>query len=124
MKKRVYKTTDVKKVNVDRLQKKVEGHTIVFSVDVAKTDFVACIMTSSKEVLVTLKWKHLSENLLLLELILRNLRWHSLEVVMEPSGTYGESLRAQFLGHGIDVYRVSPKRSHDASEVYDDVRGL
>ncbi len=118
MKKRAYKTTDVKKVNVDRLQKKIEGHAIVFSVDVAKTDFVACIMTSSKEVLVTLKWKHPSESLVLLELILRDLRWHSLEVVMEPSGTYGDSLRAQFLGHGIDVYRVSPKRSHDASEVY------
>ncbi len=124
MKKRAYKTTDVKKVNVERLQKKVEGHDIIFSVDVAKTDFVGCILTSNKEVLITLKWKHPSESLLLLELILRDLRWYSLEVVMEPSGTYGDSLRAQFLGHGIDVYRVSPKRSHDASEVYDGVPSM
>ena len=108
MKKRAYKTTDVKKVNVHRLQKMVEGHEIIFSVDVAKTDFVGCIMTLNKEVLITLKWKHPSESLLLLELILRDLRWHSLEVVMEPSGTYGDSLRALFLGHGIDVYRSVP----------------
>ena len=124
MKKRAYKTIDVKKVNVDRLSEKVEGQSIVLSIDVAKADFVACIMTSSKEVLVTLKWKHPSESLLLIELMLRDLRWHSLDVAMEPSGTYGDSLRAQFLGHGIDVYRVSPKRCHDAAEVYDGVPSM
>lgn len=124
MKKKAYKAVDVKKVNVDALSKKVEGQRIVLSTDVAKTDFFASIMTSNKEVLLTLKWKHPSESLLLIELILKNLRWHSLEVVMEPSGTYGDSLRAQFLGHGIEVYRVSPKRSHDAAEVYDGVPSM
>jgi transposase len=124
MKKKAYKTVDVKKVNVDALSEKVNGQSIVLSIDVAKIDFVASIMTSNKEVLLTLKWKHPSESLLLIELMLKKLRWHSLVVVMEPSGTYGDSLRAQFLGHGIDVYRVSPKRSHDAAEVYDGVPSM
>lgn len=124
MKKKAYKTVDVKKVNVEALSKKVEGQAIVLSIDVAKIVFVASIMTSNKEVLLTLKWNHPSESLLLIELMLKDLRWHSLEVVMEPSGTYGDSLRAQFLGHGIAVYRVSPKRSHDAAEVYDGVPSM
>ncbi len=53
--------------------------------------------------------------------MLKELRWDSLEVAMEPSGTYGDSLRTQFQAQGIAVYRVSPKRCHDASEVFDGV---
>ena len=40
---------------------------------------------------------------------------------MEPSGTYGDFLRTYFQEQGIRVYRVSPKRCHDAAEVYDGV---
>lgn len=40
---------------------------------------------------------------------------------MEPSGTYGDALRELFQARGVTVYRVSPKRSHDAAEVYDGV---
>jgi hypothetical protein len=36
------------------------------------------------------------------------LPWSSLDVAMEPSGTYGDALRALFLGNGIKVYRVIP----------------
>jgi transposase len=43
---------------------------------------------------------------------------------MEPSGTYGDALRWQLSLAGIDVYRVSPKRVHDAAEVYDGVPSL
>lgn len=124
MKKKAYKAVDVKKVNIDALSKMVEGQDIVFSTDVAKTVFVASIMNSNKEVLLTVKWKHPTESQLLIELILKHLRWHSLEVAMEPSGTYGDSLRALFIGHGINVFRVSPKRTHDAAEVYDGVPSM
>jgi transposase len=40
---------------------------------------------------------------------------------MEPSGVYGDALRWQLLAAGIDVYRVSPKKSKDMSEIYDGV---
>jgi len=42
-----------------------------------------------------------------------------LEVVMEPRGTYGDALRRLFEGHGMAVYRISPKRVHDSAEVFD-----
>jgi transposase len=124
MKKRVYKATNVKKINLEKLVQEVEGKEIVLGVDVAKEDFMAAIMDKDRKVIKTIKWKHPFESHLLLDLILSKLRWHSLEVAMEPSGTYGDSLRAQFLGNGISVFRVSPKRCHDAAEVFDGVPSM
>jgi len=121
MKKRIYKATKVKKLNLEKLKKQVEGKDIIFSVDVAKEDFMAAILGQDQEVLITISWKHPLESQLILDIMLKELRWKSLEVVMEPSGTYGDSLRTQFQDQGINVFRVSPKRCHDASEVFDGV---
>ncbi len=46
------------------------------------------------------------------------------EVVMEPSGTYGDPLLWQLRQAGVALYRVSPKRVHDAAEVFDGVPSL
>jgi transposase len=124
MKKRIYRAIKVKKLNLEKLKQVVEGKDIILSVDVAKEDFMAAIMNKDRKVLTTIKWKHPSESHLLLDLMLKGLCWHSLEVVMEPSGSYGDSLRAQFLKNGIAVYRVSPKRCHDAAEVFDGVPSM
>lgn len=43
---------------------------------------------------------------------------------MEPSGTYGDALRHQLVRLGCVVYRVSPKRTHDAAEVFDGTPSL
>lgn len=47
-----------------------------------------------------------------------------LEVALEPSGTYGDSLPWYLRELGYPIYRVSPKRVHDAAEVYDGVPSL
>jgi transposase len=96
----------------------------VLGVDVAKEDFVSVLMDKKREVLSTIRWKHPVETEILLDVVLSNLSWSSLEVVMEPSGTCGDVLRALFLDKGIKVYRISPKRCHDAAEVYDGVPSL
>ena len=54
---------------------------------------MAAIMDKDQKVIKTIKWKPPFESHLLLDLILRKLRWHSLEIAMELSGTYGDSLR-------------------------------
>ena len=124
MKKRVYRATKVKRLNLDKLKKEIDGEAIVLGVDVAKEDFMAVIMNQDRKVLSTISWKHPFESQLFLNVMLKELRWHSLEVAMEPSGTYGDCLRAQFLDQGIAVYRVSPKRCHDAAEVFDGVPSM
>ena len=124
MRKRIYRTVDVKAMNLDEFRKVVKNQKIVLGVDVAKEDFVAALMNEKREVLFTIKWKHPIETGVLLDVMLHKLPWSSLDVAMEPSGTYGDALRALFLGNGIKVYRVSPKRCHDAAEVYDGVSSL
>jgi transposase len=121
MKKRAYKATKVKALNLHNLNNQVKDKDIVFAIDVAKEKFMGSIMTSDKQVIITIKWDHPTETSLLLDILVNELSWHSLDVAMEPSGTYGDSIRFQFQERGIAVYRVSPKRTHDASEVYDGV---
>jgi hypothetical protein len=38
---------------------------------------------------------------------------------MEPTGTYGDGLRALLVSRGVSVFMQSPKRVHDAREVFD-----
>jgi hypothetical protein len=45
----------------------------------------------------------------------------SVEVAMEPTGVYGEALRHQFTSRNFEVFRVDPKRAHDAALVLDGV---
>ena len=124
MKKRVYRATKVKDLNLEQLEKETDGKEIILGVDVAKEDFMAAIMTKDRKVISTISWKHPSESPFFLNVMLKELCWYSLEVAMEPSGTYGDCLRAQFLEQGIVVYRVSPKRCHDAAEVFDGVPSM
>ena len=106
MKKRIYRAIDVKALNLDEFREIIKKQKIVLGVDVAKEDFVAALMNERREVLSTIKWKHPMETGMLLDVMLHKLPWSSLDVAMEPSGTYGDALRALFLGNGIKVYRV------------------
>ena len=123
MKKRTYKATNVNKVDEERLFEQVFDKEIVIGIDVAKTDYFCNIMTDKRESISTIKWKHPLESEDMLELV-SILPARSLVIAMEPSGTYGDPIRNMFINAGVEVYRVSPKRSHDAKEVYDGVPSL
>jgi transposase len=120
MRKRIYRAISVKRVNKEKLAKFVEGQRIVFGVDVAKEDFVGAFMSESQEVIQTIKWKSPGEVVDAVDL-LKELPTAGLEVAMEPSGTYGDTLRALLQKEGFTVYLVSPKKTFDISEVYDGV---
>jgi transposase len=125
MKKRTYRKIAVKEIDVAALVAELGGGRVVFAIDVAKVDMVAAIVAGDGRVVRTVCWKNPSENGLVLEL-LSGLRRAglSVEAVMESSGTYGDVLRHQLLEHGVPVYRMSGKRTHDAAEVYDGVPSL
>jgi len=120
MKKRVYRAETIKQVNIEKLSKLVEGQRIVFGIDVAKLDFFGVFMDKEREVLKTIKWKSPKDTQELLAL-LKQLPASQLETAMEPSGTYGDTLRYSLEKSGFPVFLVSPKRSKDACEVYDGV---
>lgn len=124
MNKRRYRTTDVKKANWTRIAEYADKGRVVFGVDVAKEDFVGALMNGNLSVLETLRWQHPQETPALLDALLKHLEPGALEMAMEPSGSYGDSLCVAFVRAGIPIFRVSPKRVHDAAEVYDGVPSL
>jgi transposase len=110
----------VKEVKVEKLRETVAGQKVTVAVDNAKEVPVAAVMKKADEVLVTMKWKQPSQTREVVEL-LGSLGASCVEVAMEPSGTYGDALRAQLWAAGMEVYRVSAKRVHDLAEVHDGV---
>jgi transposase len=122
--KRRYRATHVKQANWEEIAARAAGQRVVFGVDVAKDEFFGVLMKPDRSVIDTIKWVHPQQTREVGEHLLQDLDARDLEVVMEPSGTYGDALRGHLSGLGLAVYRVSPKRVHDAAELYDGVPSL
>jgi transposase len=124
MSKRRYQATKVKDIQADTVRASL-GHKVVVGVDIAKEDMFAALMDDQQVVQATVKWKHPRESSEFIKLLLELTEdGTSIEVAMEPSSTYGDALREGLMEVGLQVYRVNPKRSHDAAEVYDGVPSL
>lgn len=124
MKKHSYRQTDVNKIDWINLREKTAGQDLLFSVDVAKQDFVGVLMTQTSEILKVIKWKHPQDTANLLECLSQGLSVKRLEVALEPSGTYGDVLVWHFKQRGVEVYRVNPKHVHDLAESFDGTPSL
>lgn len=124
MNKRRYKSVEFKKVDWNKVGDRIEGERVVLAVDVAKEDFVATLLDAEQTTLVTFKWRHPQDTAEVVERMASLGQALQLEAVMESSGTYGDALVWQLRQAGIALYRVSPKRVHDAAEVYDGVPSL
>lgn len=124
-KKRKYRSIHISKLEVPHLVEKIESRKVVVPIDIAKTEMYASIMDERQQVHKIVKWQHPVESRSFIEILLAfRSGGFEVEVAMEPSGTYGDALRAKVLEQDIPVYRVNPKRSHDAAEVYDGVPSL
>ena len=130
MKKRTYRRIPIKSMSAEQvLQKLGEHRRLVLAVDVAKTDMVAVLWDPAAEAeqraLYTVSWKQPSEQGALEDLLTSlQQREVSIEAALEPSGSYGDGLRVLLGRLGIEVYRVSPLRTHHAAEFYDGVASL
>ena len=124
MKKHRYSAKNIKQADWKQIGAQTADRRIVFGVDVAKDDFFGVLMQEDLTVSATLKWVHPRQTRELAEHLLQDVQAQRLEVVMEASGTYGDALYRHLSRLGVAVYRVSPKRVHDAAEVYDGVPSL
>lgn len=120
MSKGMYRSVDVKDVNEERLQEAVQGQKVVVGVDVGKFDCRAAVTTAGKEVHRIVGWKSIPETPALVDL-LESLPAESLEVVMEPTSTYGDPLAHELMRREIPVFQASPNRVFHGGEVYDGV---
>ena len=122
MAKRRYRSVPVKSFDWSGLCAKCVDKRVIVGVDVAKVDQFAAVMLPDLTVLVTVRWQQPYEQQFFVGFV-GDLAEHAADVavVMEPSGVYGDTIRHAVLEQGVEVYRVSPKRAHDAAEVYDGV---
>jgi transposase len=121
MKKRAYRSVGVKEVEAERLAEELGRGRVAFGVDVAKEKFMGAFMLETHEVAQTIRWKSPGELGDLMALLGKVGGPGRIEVALEPSGTYGDCLRARLEAAGYRVFKVSPKRCHDAAELYDGV---
>lgn len=125
MSKHSYQTKTFKTLNWERIAEQTRSEPrVIFGVDVAKEVFVGALMKADRSVLVTLKWSHPQQTRELVERLITTVDVERLEVVLEPGGTYGDALRGCWRAAGVAVFRMSPKRTHDARELYDGVPSL
>jgi transposase len=119
-----YSSVDFNRVDWKGLSEDITGTRAVWAVDVAKERYFATLLDVEHQVLVTFRWTHPWQTAEVVE----RMKWLgqtlTLEAVMEPSGTYGDALAWQLRQAGIALYRVSPKRVHDAAEIFDGVPSL
>lgn len=123
MKKRAYRAVNVNRIDEEELRIAVGGRRLIVGLDVAKKTQFACLATEEGKTLATMKWSHPDETDEAVQR-LRGAGASAVEIVMEPSGTYGDPLRYQFERAGFGVWFVGGKRTHDAKEVFDGVPSL
>ena len=125
MSKHRYHANELEQVDWELMARQMaEQERVVFAVDVAKDDFIGGLMGADRTLVKMVKWTHPQQTRALVERLVAAFGAARLEVVMEPSGTYGDALRALLVEAGVKVFRISPKRVHDAAEIYDGVPSL
>jgi transposase len=122
MSKRKYRATKIQDVDRAKLVAEFETPRVIVAIDVAKEDFYAAIVDEKARTHEIVKWVHPVESRSFINLV--EGLGARVEVVMEPSGVYGDAIRAALDRAGVAVFRVNPKRVHDAAEVYDGVPSL
>lgn len=120
-KRKAYRATNFNQVHFEELARRAAGRRAMLGMDVGKKEILAVLRWAEGEFERPWKIKNPLE-----------LRWFAAQVrslagscdlkaAMEPTGTYGDALRAQFHQQGIPLVRVGGKAAHDYAEIFDGV---
>jgi len=124
MKKHTYRAKNINGICIEKLVEELNGVKVVVAVDVAKHDYVVGIAGSDGEIVEHVKFTHPEQTRAFMDLLEALRQRGDTEVVLEPTGTYGDALVEQLFERGFAVFAMSPKRCHDAAEVFDGVPSL
>ena len=121
MRKKAYRATDVKNVELECLLSAAPEGPVWVGLDIGK--FVIYVVIRWHNGHFERPWKVLNPSELeLLAGILRKLgATRTMIVALESTGTYGDPLRARLAAHGLTVHRVGGKAASDYAEVFDGV---
>lgn len=119
--KKAYRTTDVKRVDVAAVLAAHPRGDCEAGMDVSKEDVRVVLQFGPREFERPWRVKQPGDVRTLVERLQEIRAERGLRVAMEPSGTYGDALRQALADAGLEVRRVSPKGAHDYAEVFDGV---
>ena len=122
MKKRTYRSKEVKQINWNKLKENLSGEKIAVAIDVAKQKQFAVLTNMDGSLSELFRWQHPEETTQMFEAI--GALDCPITVILESTSTYGDIFRHQSLLRGFDVHQASAKRVHDAKEIYDGVPSL
>lgn len=99
---------------------------LVVAIDVAKLKMMAGFGSEDGSIARLVRFESPMQTREFVELVVATGRTLGVpvEALMEPTGTYGDGLRALLVSRGVSVFMQSPKRVHDAREVFDGVPSL
>lgn len=121
MRKRAYRSTAVKQVQVSEVLNRLAEGPVWVGVDVGKLTALAVVRDSAGHFERPWKVEIPSEMRELVRCLQELARQRSLVVAMESTGTYGDALRQALTDAGLPVRRVSGKAASDYAEVFDGV---
>ncbi len=122
MKNNTYRSVEIQKVTAAQVLALIVTPVVLFALDVAKRRVLLAITDAAGGLARLAHFAmpdQLSQVLALAAQIVADGR--SVQFVLEPTGTYGDPIVAQAHRAGHEVFLVSPKRTHDAAEVFDGV---
>jgi len=122
MKKRTYRSIEIKKINWYELKEYLSCEKIAVAIDVAKQKQYAVLINMDSSVSRLFHWQHPEQTAQMFDAIVA--LDCPITVILESTSTYGDIFRYQSLLRGFDVHQASAKRVHDAKEVYDGVPSL
>lgn len=122
MGKRTYRSIEIQKVTAAKVLAVVASQLVFIALDIAKKRIVAALTDADGEHPTIFHFANPTEVALLLALV-RELRaaGRVVQIVMEPTGTYGDYVLHAAHEARAPTFLVSPKRTHDAKEIYDGV---
>jgi transposase len=122
-----YRSVPIERVTSALLAAMLAGATrLVVAIDVAKVKMMAGFGHEDGTVARLVRFESPAQTRAFVELVVETGRVLDVpvEALMEPTGTYGDGLRALLVSSGVSVHMLSPKRVHDAAEVFDGVPSL
>ena len=121
MRKRAYRSTAIKNLNLAEFLLRLAAGPVQVGVDVAKNELLVTLHDSSGAFHRPWKVKQPTEIFELIRCLLVLAKEHPLVVAMESTGTYGDCLRQALTDAGLIPHRVSAKAVKDDAETFDGV---
>ena len=121
MRKRAYRATPVKNVNISAICAELPEGLVQVGIDVAKEEFLVVIRDAAGSYSRPWKVRQPSEIPLFIEMLQEIATHRQVVVAMESTGTYGDVLRQALTDAGIEVRLVSSLHTNQHAEVFDGV---